>query len=321
MSQTKKYSGFTLVELLVVIAIIGILIGMLLPAVQQVREAARRTSCSNNMRQWALAMHNRESALQDLPFGARDNPRQTWVMHIWSYIEADNLAGRMDYDAHFYNPPGSIEWTSDGLMSLPLPMYDCPSDGVGVDQIIDGERRQRKRGNYVVNWGNAYYRRFNETVYPDPPTGNAPFSQSGERPSHPRTTKFRDIRDGTSNTLLMSETLKSRFPEDVDWRGDIHNDEGGFRFQTLLQPNSHLPDRLVYFTEQNDPLMPGVQDDGPNVSAARSRHRGGVQVSFCDGSTRFISNSVDGGVDSDGVPFGVWPALGTMDGGEVVADY
>src|SRR5687768_718900 len=107
--------GFTLVELLVVIAIIGVPVALLLPAVQAARESARRTQCLNHMKQWALAVHNHHDTLGRLPYGstndAHPNKRKTWVMHVWPFIEANNLADKGDPNAAFYVPPYTIAGT------------------------------------------------------------------------------------------------------------------------------------------------------------------------------------------------------------------
>jgi prepilin-type N-terminal cleavage/methylation domain-containing protein/prepilin-type processing-associated H-X9-DG protein len=306
--------AFTLIELLVVIAIIAILIGLLLPAVQKVREAAARMKCQNHLKQWALAMHNYHDANGHLPFGSTNNSghtvRQTWVMYVWPYVEQDNLARQNNYKNPFYVPPATVWFTLNGLCGQHVPIYLCPSDNGLIDQSVG--QYQRTRGNYVVNWGNALY---DDTRAP--PTGTAvrqnfgPFYHLGGHRSTPGVARITDVTDGTSNTLLLSETLIAKVATDNDWRGDIHNDDGVFRFHTVITPNSSAPDLIssrTFFTPNNDPLMP-VALGNPQRAAARSRHTGGVNAALCDGSVRFVSNSI---------ALNAWMALGSMSGGEVV---
>lgn len=313
--RSKNRRGFTLVELLVVIAIIGVLIAMLLPAVQAAREAARRMQCTNHLKQWGLGMHMFHDTNLKLPIGSQGGsngastapslPRQTWVMYLWAFVEQKSLADSNDLTQPFYLPPCLIPNTLDGLTGQKVPLYDCPSD-TGADQSIC--YYSRRRGNYVVNWGNSRYGEVNE------PVAIAPFSHIKGNRAEPRPTKFRDITDGLSNTLLMSETLKALSTDDNDWRGDIQNDDGVFRFHTLFTPNSTAPDIIAngWFQQINDPLMPAVAGSGDaQVSAARSRHPGGVNVVMCDGSTRFVSNYIS---------LDVWQAQGTMNGAETDAE-
>ena len=124
-------------------------------------------------------------------------------------------------------------------------------------------------------------------------------------------TRMADITDGTSNTLMMSEYLMATSHLDNDWRGDIQNDDGVFKFMTLTTPNSSAFDVVNWAIQDNDPAMP-VSTAGFQFSAARSRHAGGVNVSLCDGSTRFVTTSIT---------LATWQALGTMNGGEVIGDY
>jgi prepilin-type N-terminal cleavage/methylation domain-containing protein/prepilin-type processing-associated H-X9-DG protein len=297
-----RHPAFTLVELLVVIAIIGVLVALLLPAIQAARESARRSECENKLKQWSLAMHLYHDAHSRLPFGSRSAPRQTWVMHLWSYIEEEPLSSTCDFTKGFEASPNTIANSLNGPTGQFVPLYYCPSDE-GSD-LTSGEL-QRRRGNYVVNWGNSTYGQFPE------PSGIAPFSHVDGKRDQPRSTKLAQITDGTSHTLLMSEVVKASSSLDDDWRGDIQNDDGLFRFHTLLTPNSPEPDVIApgWFQDADDPAMPATAGNlVEQYCAARSRHTGGVNVSMCDGSVRFIRQDID---------LLTWKALGTMNGEEV----
>ena len=306
MLRNAPKRAFTLVELLVVIAIIGILVGLLLPAVQSAREAARRMQCSNHLKQWALAFHNHHDAFKAFPKGSSNGAalRQTWVMYLWPYVEQTSLYNMTDLKSHFYVEPNTIPFTLDGPTGKHVSIYLCPSDSGTIDQNDPGSRYQRTRGNYVVNWGNSWYGQNPQ------PAASAPFSHSNGNRSMPNKTTFGSISDGTSNTLLMSEYLIAKSSADNDWRGDIHNDDGVFRFHTLMTPNTSAPDiiRNGWFQTPNDPQMPAAAGT-EQQNAARSRHTGGVTTAYCDGSIHFTSNNIS---------LVVWQAMGTMDGGEAV---
>jgi prepilin-type N-terminal cleavage/methylation domain-containing protein/prepilin-type processing-associated H-X9-DG protein len=320
--------GFTLIELLVVIAIIAILIGLLLPAVQKVREASSRAQCQNNLKQWGLAMAGYHDATGSLPFGSQGSPRQTWVMYLWPYIEQGNLfngissvAGHNITNQQFYDVPCTYAGNMTGMCGISVKQYYCPSDlGKGQDQDDPSNTYPRTRGNYVVNWGNATYpENGTATTAPPGPTatqpgGAAPFRhQVGSTNRTPAVTRFTDITDGRSNTLLMSECLRAFSRLDNDWRGDFHNDDGQFKFMTIQTPNSSVADQFgASFSGGNiDVLMPETAGE-PQFHAARSRHSGGVNVVLCDGSVKFVNN---------GISLTIWKALGTMNGNETGIDF
>jgi len=307
--------AFTLVELLVVIAIIGVLVALLLPAVQSAREAARRMQCMNNLKQWGLAMHNMHDVQGKFPFGSTNdahlNKRKTWVMFVWPFIEQNNLASSTDPNAPFYNPPHTIHFTMNGLCGQRLKAYRCPSDIGTADQ--NAGQYQRTRGNYVVNWGNALY---DDTRAAPTGTSNpnnwGPFHHLDGSRARPGVVNMRNVTDGTSNTLLLSEVLIAKVATDNDWRGDIHNDDGIFRFHTVTTPNTSAADLISstsFFVVNNDRNMP-VALGSPQRNAARSRHPSGVNAALCDGSVRSFSDSI---------ALTTWSALGSMGGGEAIS--
>jgi prepilin-type N-terminal cleavage/methylation domain-containing protein/prepilin-type processing-associated H-X9-DG protein len=306
MSSSRFRRAFTLIELLVVIAIIGILIGLLLPAVQKVREAANRMKCQNNLKQWGLAMHMHHDVIATFPLGATASPRHTWVQHLWPYIEQSALAqayGNLNTQP-FYTAPACVQNTTTGLVAQPVALYYCPSDRPNA--YWKGDSYWRCRGNYAVNWGPV----------PLPYTGTpltGPFGYLNNNGSAPRLTSISQITDGTSNTLLMSEIILPPVDLDFDTNGDFFNDDSstvGGRFMTINTPNSTAADSLAYCVTDN-PFAP-CNTSSPYQVSARSKHTGGVNAVFCDGSVHFISNTVS---------LATWAALGTIAGGETISDY
>ncbi len=307
--------GFTLVELLVVITIIGILISLLLPAVQTAREAARRLQCSNNLKQVALAVHGYHTTWDRLPVGAYKYNYGTWQMAILPYLELDTIYCEYDWTNGYMGRYGMYGRPDNYyLVATRLPIFTCPSDAPQTD--VQGIMKH----NYVCNLGNT-----GTNIYGSPPQqygsgaaavnfGGAPFSiryDSVEQYS------FEHIRDGLSNTLILSESVQG-----VN-AGTYGRDLRGFTywafgtgFNAYLPPNSSLPDRTFegYFdcsmSGTNPPCI-AYTTDAPVTFAARSRHVGGVNAALCDGSVQFIS---------DNIALETWRALSTTRGSEVISD-
>ncbi len=307
-----------------VIAIIGILIALLLPAVQAAREAARRMQCANNLKQLGLAMHGFHDTYGRLPGGANmdcrgiwcdGNGRMPWPVSVMPYIEQQTL-----YDAY---DASSFFWHDNNLpvTGKRHSVFTCPSDSPNDEQrYFTGAANNLTGHNYVGNYGNTGYVRdiwrtklnvvaeLNEVVF-----AGAPFELGLPSTASRRVCTFGHISDGLSNTLLVSETVQGHGEGDA--RGMIWWDCAA-RFETYLSPNSSQPD-VMHVAEncnasQNPPCVSPHTDDMPMTLAARSRHPGGVQAVLCDGSVRFIS---------DDIALDTWRKLSTTRGGEVVGQY
>src|SRR3954464_14307050 len=145
----SKRLAFTLVELLVVIAIIGILVALLLPAIQAAREAGRRAMCQNTIRQWGVAMQNYHSARNRLPEATRTDVRRVWVVYTWPYMESTTHASLFDQKKNFWEVPNTVTSTFDGIYAKQESIYYCPSDRPGA--MWRGDPYCRRRGIWGLN--------------------------------------------------------------------------------------------------------------------------------------------------------------------------
>ncbi|WP_254511030.1 DUF1559 domain-containing protein [Anatilimnocola floriformis] len=301
----QTQSAFTLVELLVVIAIIGVLVALLLPAVQSAREAARRTQCLNHLRQWGLGMHLHVDTFEKLPYAAKSNPRTVWVPQLWPYVEQKALFDSYRFDLNFSDVPNTIQNSLDSPVGKRINIYYCPSDRVNAMQLAPGDPSFRAKGNYNLNWGDVTQPALTTPVAFSP-FGYTDFASRDK----PRQSKLAEITDGTSSTMLMSEMRAPIVNTHMDHRGDMLNDdEACTYFMTNDPPNSRTPDTMApnYCVDDTQHKLPCTT--GANRSkAARSQHPGGVNVMFADGSQRFIT---------DNISLTSWRAMGTMNGAEV----
>jgi prepilin-type N-terminal cleavage/methylation domain-containing protein/prepilin-type processing-associated H-X9-DG protein len=307
----RNRRGFTLIELLVVIAIIAVLIALLLPAVQAAREAARRAQCINNMKQIGLAMHNYLQATNAFPIGTiidapnwpcQPSLRTPWTMHILPYLEETTVANAFNYSVGIAGAGWSGSYGNMSIVATRINVLNCPSD---APQIFLSS--WRPKFNYGANWGNTNLGQLNigtagATGYV--PYFKAPFGVNTAQP-------ISAIQDGTSNTLLNSEVLQvsSQNDQRCEWWNDVSTN-----FMTYTTPNSTVPDQLSGWCVSNpmfnEPCVGTAKSYYFQIIGSRSRHPGGVNSLFADGSVHFLKNSIN---------FYVWQSLGTIQQGEVIS--
>ena len=278
--QRSPRRGFTLLELLLVIAIIAILIGLLIPAVQKVREAAQRVRCANNLKQIGLAARNFETAMGGLPPRCHTSvPYQGWGPIILPYIEQENIATNYHYDLNFYDP------ANRSLIAIPLEIFSCPSAPLGrVVEIYDLNGNDTgsvgAEGDYFApNSVDAYW-------WPDPQRTSAADELEAPAMAHDVPRPMTAIPDGASYTLLVSE-LAGR-PD--NWvLGVKQPSNAAIRFPNWWGPWASYNSE-IYKTWSADGTTPG----GPcaincnNSWGIYSFHRDGANAVFCDGSVHFL---------------------------------
>lgn len=308
----RTRSAFTLIELLVVIAIIAILVALLLPAVQQAREAARRSSCKNNLKQIGLALHNYHDVFKLFPYGhqhdgivaGQTKRRDCWFQRILPYIEQANKYDL--YEGYSAINAYEGEWvhriTNRDIVG-PIGIMSCPSDPNDPGRGGNGGTIAFQ-SNYAVCAGVGSGR----TI--DPVTDIITVTNRNTANTTAGTglfylnssSKFRDCTDGSSSTLLVSEGIVRTNGKagwgglGGHWGGAPH---GAFGFSAAETPNTSVPDRVYSCKETS---MPGAPSNAPcedrsagagRYNFARSYHIGGVQAALADGSVIFVSENID----------------------------
>jgi prepilin-type N-terminal cleavage/methylation domain-containing protein len=328
----RRQRGFTLIELLVVIAIIAILVALLLPAVQQAREAARRAQCKNNLKQLTLGLHNYESTFGTFPMSRITilNSVNAWSAMTLPYIEQSGLYEQWDFNRSWNHAPNVA------LAATPLPVWECPSaPGNGMlpppGQIHDTARNEA--GVKDFTWpaatgglGRADYGSTNEVRrafyeangLPLPPgilRGMPGAMARGE------ITKIRDITDGLSNTMMISETSgrPARYNARRQPAGIVVLDGWGWadidsvsRSVNGASEDGTQTNRTSSSAPYNTTVYGRCAINCTNSSELYSWHVGGVQTSLADGSVRFLSENISAQV---------LIAIITRAGGEVNGDW
>ena len=344
---SRKQHGFTLVELLVVIAIIGVLVGLLLPAVQSAREAARRMQCQNNLRQLGLAAHNHESAMKYLPpaYRAQQIGMAPGYFDLWGtlalltpYLEQTNVYNSIDLSLTMYQLTSPFGIQAPVAVKTRVPTFLCPSDkGQSVCSNAYAIVGELAPNNYAFCLGTGTTR--GRTGWLGSPwDADGVFFASSK-------IRLTDIKDGTSNTIGASErilgeggeatTLSNRADlkpqtmyvnpnaetNDANCRNSLRSNFNQRRMYTWVAGEPRCTSYNHYYAP-NDKTNPDCvsnfvgtdpisRSSGHGLSTARSWHVGGVNAFYCDGSVRFVSDSIN---------MVIWRALATRSGGEVVAD-
>jgi prepilin-type N-terminal cleavage/methylation domain-containing protein len=300
----RSIRGFTLVELLVVIAIIGVLVGLLLPAVQAAREAARRMSCGNNMKQIALALHNYESTYRSLPpawvdwDGLYASPIH--VAHanvaVLPFLEGGSAESQYNYNVRWDHADNA-----DMVDSMPA-AYQCPSNPEAGKTEPDG-------GFQTSDY--AHIR--SDTGWITDPTPNRSMFEQNE------TRKFRDVTDGLTHTILQYESagraalyVRGRIASAPAWWSSEYRAWPGhfnsgwlYPYQVEIDPGTGEPN-VTYFVGTQIINLSNL------YGAPYSFHEGGMQISLADGSVRFMTENID---------MDILSALTSIDGREVPAEY
>jgi prepilin-type N-terminal cleavage/methylation domain-containing protein/prepilin-type processing-associated H-X9-DG protein len=308
---SRRAKGFTLIELLVVIAIIAVLIALLLPAVQSARAAARRIQCVNNLKQYGIAMMNFHDTNGTFPPGTLSTNKGSWAVLTLPFLEQTAMANSFNLSDVYYDVANTT--VTQAIISV----FVCPAEP-NADTIYYSQYPSRRKGNYMVNWGNSHFDQGNPNPYAGVLGAVVPI-RGPFRVNNTTTaiTPFaiRDITDGTSNTMLMSEVkIGMNNGTKSDIRGDIWSaSRCGFMYTAYLPPNSLLPDSLNAANDcqtiNGNPPCVFAGSAGVSFNAARSNHGGGVNVSQCDGSVKYMKDSIN---------IYTWRALSTKDGSEVI---
>ncbi len=306
-ASRRPQGAFTLIELLVVIAIIGILLGLLLPAVQKVREAAGRISCANNLKQFGLAVHNYHGVYQSLPPASLGGDGEaSWAVVLLPFIEQDNLYRQWNLNLRYtyYREPASV-------VGSQVKIYYCPSRRGPPLLSVTGDARPPwggypgALGDYAANGGNS------TAIWDDPRQGDGvllyadtTFGPNDTVASWRSMTAFKDVTDGLSNTLLIGEkhVLINSFGQEAAGDNSIYN---GDDIRTIVRvAGRQLPGPI------DRPLAASPTDSYRPDERFGSYHPGVCQFVLCDGSVRLIANAVDLdtltrlAVRNDGLPLG-----------------